>query len=182
MLLNCSIGDSWTARKSNQSILKETSPEYSLEGLVLKLKLQYLGHLMRTTEIIRKYPEAGKDWRRKEKGTTEDEMVGWHHRLNEHEFEWAPGHEGQEKPDPMWTRGLQYTRLPVLHHLLDHTQTHVHWVGDATQPSHPLSSPSPSAFNLSQHQSFLMSQLFASGGQSTGASVSASVLLMNIQN
>ena len=81
----------WTGRWSNQSILKETSPEYSLEGLVLKLKLQYLGHLMRTTEIIRKYPEAGKDWRRKEKGTTEDEMVGWHHRLNGHEFEQAPG-------------------------------------------------------------------------------------------
>ena len=86
----------WTGRWSNQSILKETSPEYSLEGLVLKLKLQYLGHLMRTTEIIRKYPEAGKDWRRKEKGTTEDEMVGWHHRLNGHEFEQAPGDsEGQ---------------------------------------------------------------------------------------
>ena len=72
----------WTGRWSNQSILKETSPEYSLEGLVLKLKLQYLGHLMRTTEIIRKYPEAGKDWRQEEKGTTEEEMARWHHPLD----------------------------------------------------------------------------------------------------
>ena len=59
-------------------------------------------------------------------------------------------------------------------------QTHVHWVSDAIQPSHPLSSPSPLPFNLSQHQSFLMSWLFASGGQSIGASVS--VLAMNIQD
>ena len=73
----------WTAR-SNQSILKEISPEYSLERLVLKLKLQYFGHLMQRTDIW-KYPDAGKDWRQEEKVTTEDEMVGWHHRL-EHEF------------------------------------------------------------------------------------------------
>ena len=70
--------------------------------------------------------------------------------------------------------------FPVLHHLLELAQTHVHRVGDAIQPSWPLSSPSPPAFNLFQHQSlFLMSWLFASGGQSIGAS--ASVLLMNIQ-
>ena len=73
--------------------------------------------------------------------------------------------------------------FPVLHHLPELAQTHVHSVGDASQPSHPLSSPSPPALKLSQHQSFvLMSQLFASGGQSTGASVSASVLPMNIQD
>ena len=59
-------------------------------------------------------------------------------------------------------------------------KTHVHWSGDAIQPSHPLSSHSPPAFNLSQHRSFLMSLLFASGGQSTGAS--ASVLPMNFQD
>ena len=64
----------WTARKSNQCILKEISPEYSLEELTLKLKLQYFGHL-----IQRKDPDAGKDWRKEEKGTTENEMVGWHH-------------------------------------------------------------------------------------------------------
>ena len=69
---------SWTARRSNQSILKEISPEYSLEGLMLKLKLQYFGHLMRTTDSLEK-TDAGRDWGQEEKGTTEDEMAGWHH-------------------------------------------------------------------------------------------------------
>ena len=77
----------WTIRRSNQSILKEITPEYSLEGLVLKLKLQYFGHLMRRADSLEK-TDAGKDWRQ-EKGATEDEMVGWHHQLNEHEFEQA---------------------------------------------------------------------------------------------
>ena len=82
----------WPTRRSNQLILKEISPEYSLEGLMLKLKLQYFDHLMwRGNSFIGKDPVAGKDWRQKEKGTTEDEMVGWHHRLDGHEFEQAPG-------------------------------------------------------------------------------------------
>ena len=76
----------WTARRSNQSILKEISPGCSLEGLMLKLKLQYFGHLMQIV-LTRKDPDAGKDWGQEEKGTREDEMIGWHHRLNEHEFE-----------------------------------------------------------------------------------------------
>ena len=77
----------WTARRSNQSILKEISPEYSLEGLMLKLKLQYFGHLLQRTDSSEKtLTLTGKDWRR-EKGTTEDEMVGWHHQLSGHEFE-----------------------------------------------------------------------------------------------
>ena len=71
--------------------------------------------------------------------------------------------------------------FPVLHHLLKLAQTHVHWVGDAIQPSCPLSSPSPPAFNLSQHQG-LVSQPFTSGGQSVEASASASVLPINIQD
>ena len=71
--------------------------------------------------------------------------------------------------------------FPVLDDLPEPTQTHVHRVSDAIQPSHPLSSPSPPAFSLSQHQGFLMSQLFASGGLSIGASASASVLPMNNQ-
>ena len=70
--------------------------------------------------------------------------------------------------------------FPVHHQLPELTQTHIHLVSDAIQPSHPLSSPSPPAFNLSQHQSFPVSQLFISGGQSIGAS--ASVLPMNIQD
>ena len=76
----------WTARRSNQSILKEISPEYSLEVLKLKLKLQYYGHLMLRNWLIGKDPDAGKEWKQ-EKGMTEDEMVGWHHWLDGHEFE-----------------------------------------------------------------------------------------------
>ena len=82
----------WTARRSSQSILKEISPEYSLEGLMLKLKLQSFGHLMLKNWLIGKDPDAG-DWRQeeKEKVTTEDEMVGWHHWLDGHELEQALG-------------------------------------------------------------------------------------------
>ena len=64
----------WTARRSNQSILKEISPGCSLKGLMLKLKLQYFGHLMRRTDSLEK-TDAGRDWGQEEKGTTEDEMV-----------------------------------------------------------------------------------------------------------
>ena len=78
---------SWTGRRSNQSMLKEISPEYSLKGLMLKLKLQYFGHLMWRTNSSGKDTDTGKDWRREEKGMTEDEMVGWHHQLDGHEFE-----------------------------------------------------------------------------------------------
>ena len=72
--------------------------------------------------------------------------------------------------------------FPVHHQLLELAQTHVHRVSEAIQPSHPLSSPSPPAFNLSQHQGLFKSQFFASGGQSIGVSASASVLPMNIQD
>ena len=75
----------WTARRSNQSILKDISNEYSLGGLMLKLKLQYFGHLMRRTDSLED-SDAGKDWKQEEKGMTEDEMVGLHHRLDGHEF------------------------------------------------------------------------------------------------
>ena len=76
----------WTARRSNQPILKEISPEYSLEGLMLKLKRQYFGHLVRRDDSLGKTLMLGKtEW--EEKGVTEDEMVGWHHQLNGHEFE-----------------------------------------------------------------------------------------------
>ena len=68
----------WTARRSNQSILNEISPGISLEGMMLKLKLQYSGHLMRRVDSLEK-TDAGRDWGQEEKGTTEDEMAGWHH-------------------------------------------------------------------------------------------------------
>ena len=75
----------WTARRSNQSILKEISPGCSLEGLILRPKLQSYG-LDAKSWLIWKGLDAGKDWRREEKGMIEDEMVGWHHRLDGHEF------------------------------------------------------------------------------------------------
>ena len=74
----------WTTRRSSQSILK-ISPGCSLEGLMLKLKLQYFGYPM--SWLIGKDPDAGRDWGQEEKGTTEDEMAGWHHQLDGHEFE-----------------------------------------------------------------------------------------------
>ena len=76
----------WTARRSSEYILKEISPGYSLEGMMLKLKFQYFGHLMRRADSLEKDSDAGKDWGQEEKETTEDEMAGWHHRLNGHEF------------------------------------------------------------------------------------------------
>ena len=74
---------SWTARRSNQSILKEISPEYSLEGLVLKF--QYSGHLIQRTDSLN--PDARNDGRQEEEGTAADEVIGWHQQLDGHEFE-----------------------------------------------------------------------------------------------
>ena len=82
MLLNCGVGERllrvpWTARRSNQSILK-IGPGCSLEGMMLKLKLQYFGHLMQRVDSLAD-SHAGRDWGQEEKGMTEDEMAGWHH-------------------------------------------------------------------------------------------------------
>ena len=78
----------WTARRSNPSILKEINTEYSLEGLMLKLKLQSFGHLIHMkSQLIVKDSDVEKDWRQKEKGAAEDKLVGWHHQFNEHQFE-----------------------------------------------------------------------------------------------
>ena len=68
----------WTARRSNQSILKDISPGISLEEMMLKLKLQYFGHLMQRVDSLEK-TDAGRDWWQEEKGTTEDELAGWPH-------------------------------------------------------------------------------------------------------
>ena len=82
----------WTARRSNQSILKEINPEYSLEGLMLKLKIQYFGHLMWRANSLEKTLMMGKiEGGVEEKGMTENDMVGWHHWLSGHEFEQASG-------------------------------------------------------------------------------------------
>ena len=76
----------WTARRTNQSILKAISPGISLEGMMLKLKLQYFGHLMGRVDSLAK-TDAGRDWGQEEKGTTENEMTGWHHGLDGRESE-----------------------------------------------------------------------------------------------
>ena len=112
----------WTARRSNQSILKELSPGCSLEGLMLKLKLKYFGHLMQRPDSLEKLCAA--------------------------QFSSV----AQSCPTLCNPMDCSTPGLPVHHQLLEFTQTHVYWVGDAIQPSHPLSSPSSSAFNLSQHQ------------------------------
>ena len=106
MLLNCGIGeDSWIARKSNQSTLKETNPEYSLEA-----EAPILWPPDARGRLIRKDPDAGKDRRQEEKGMTGDEIVGWHHQLNGHVFEQTLGDsEGQGKPDMGWQRGSNGT-------------------------------------------------------------------------
>ena len=95
MLLNCGVGEdsweSWTARKSNQSTLKEISPEDSLEGLMLKLKLQYLGHLMWSADSSEKTLILGKIEGRRRRGQQRMRLVGWHHQLDGHEFEPASG-------------------------------------------------------------------------------------------
>ena len=92
MLLNCGVGEDslrvpWTVRRSNQSILKETSPGCSLEGLT-ETPILWSPHA--ESWLIWKDPNAGKDWGQK-KETTEDEMVGWHHWRNGHGFGWTPG-------------------------------------------------------------------------------------------
>ena len=76
----------WTERRFNQSILKEISPGYSLEEIMLKLKLQYFGYLMRRVDSLEKTLMLGGIGGQEEKGTTEDEMAGWHHQLDGHEF------------------------------------------------------------------------------------------------
>ena len=93
----------WTARRSNQSILKEISPEYSLEGLMWSWNSNTLGtwceEQLFASALVSTNTDSGKDWRQEEKGTTGDEMVGWHHWLDGHEFEQAPGiGDGQGSP------------------------------------------------------------------------------------
>ena len=84
MVLEKTLEGPLDARRSNQCILKETSPGCSLEGLLLKLKLQYFGHLTGRVDSLEKTLMLGGIGGQEEKGTTEDEMAGWHHQLNAH--------------------------------------------------------------------------------------------------
>ena len=86
MVLEKTLESPLDCKEIHQSILKEISPGISLEGMTLKLKLQYFGHLMRTVDSFGKDSDAGRDWGQEERGTTEDEMAGWHHQLNGHGF------------------------------------------------------------------------------------------------
>ena len=106
------------------------------------------------SQLIRKDSDAGKDWGQKEKGTTEDEMVGWHCRLNGHEFEQVPGDgEGQGSLACCGPWGCKQSDATGQLNNKESLGSHIHWVGDAIQISHPLSPPSPPALNLFQHQS-----------------------------
>ena len=127
----------WTARRSNQSILKEINPEYSLEGLTLKLKLQYLWPLDAKSQLIRRDPDAGKDWRQEEKGMTEDEMVGWHHQLNGHEFEQALGDDEGQGSLACYIELQNWTRLS------DWTTTMLSLIFSFYQIDHQVDSPPP---------------------------------------
>ena len=96
MLLNCGVGeDSWESLglqgDPTSPSIKEISPGCSLEGLMLKLKLQYFCHLMQRVDLLEKTLVLGRIGGRRRMGTTEVEMAGWHHRLNGHKSEWTPG-------------------------------------------------------------------------------------------
>ena len=93
----------WTASRSNQAILKQINPEYSLEGLMLKLKLQYFGHLKQRTDSLEKTLMLGKIEGRRRRGVTENEMVGWHHRLNGHKFERTLGDSEEQGSLECWS-------------------------------------------------------------------------------
>ena len=139
----------WTARRSKQSIPKEINPEYSLEGLMLKLKLRYFGHLIRKANSLeKKDPDARKDGG-KEKGATEDEMVGWHHWLNGHEFEQTQGdseRQGSLACYSSWghkerdTHRVNTTTIPHWHTFVswDHTSKQFQMVSSRGRCAHNL--------------------------------------------
>ena len=160
----------WTARRFNQSILKEISPGCSLEGLMLKLKLQYLVYLMGRTDSF----EKTWCWERLKVGGEGNNRGwdGWMASSTWWTWLWASSRSWwwTGKPGMLQSMGSKFSSVtqscptlcnpmkhstpgfPVHHQLPEFIQTHLHWVSNVIQPSHPLSSPAPPAFNLSQHQ------------------------------
>ena len=132
----------WTARRSNQSIMKEISPGISLEGMMLRLKLQYFGHLMQSWLIV-KDSDAGRDWGQEEKGTTEDEVAGWHH--------WLDGHGVSVNSGSWWWTGrpgvLRFMGSPRVRH---------DWATDLIWSDLNATFKSIKAFS-DQHKEFLLS-------------------------
>ena len=200
----------WTARRSNQSILKEISPGCLLEGLMLKLKLQYFGYLMQWTNSFEKTLMLGKIEGRRRRGRQRMRwLVGWHHRLNGHEFGSPPGvGDGQgglaccdswclkesdttewlnwiELNIPLYICILLFSCSVLFNSLWPHGLQHARL--PCPSPSHETCPNSSSIVPFSScPQSFLasgsfpMSQFFTSGGQSIGVSASTSVLPMNV--
>ena len=137
----------WIARRSNQLILKEMNPEYSLEGLMLKH--QYFDYLMWKANLLENTLMLGKIEGRRRKGW---QRMRWLDGIIESvQFSSLT----QSRPTLCYPMNHRTPGLPVHHQLPESTQTHVHGVSDAIQPSHPLSSPSPPAHNPSQHQGLL---------------------------
>ena len=127
----------WTARRPNQSILKEISPEYSLKGLRLELKLQYFGHLMRKTDSFEKTLMLGKNWKWEENRTTEDKMVRWHHDSMDMSLSnvqelvmdreaWPAVVHGIAKSQTQLSNWTEYSFVWVDHSLFIHTLTEGH--------------------------------------------------------
>ena len=139
MLSTCGAGEllrvPWKARRSNQSILMEINPEYSLEGLMLKLKFQCFDHLMQTADSLEKTLMLG--------------AIGGRRRSLFCCCCCSVTQLCLTLCDPI---DCSRPGLPVPHHLPKFTQVHAHCIGDAMQPTHPLTLSSPSALNLSQHQ------------------------------
>ena len=154
------------------------------------------------TWLIGKDPDAGRDWGQEKKGTTEDEMVGWHHQLDGHEFGWTPGvGDGQGglaccgswgcRVGHDWATEQNWIRKKMFSNLYSHKKFLYHWpivrILSSVQWCHPTISSSVVPFSsclqlFPASGSFLVSQFFPSGGQSNGVSASASVLPMNIQD
>ena len=125
--------------------MKEICPGISLEGLMLKLKLQYFGHLMQRADSLEK-TDAGRDWEQEEKGTTEDEMARWHHWLDGHEFEWTLGvvdRQGglacwdswgcKESDTTEWLNWTEWTErwtVPIFLYMYTRTEQLSRWVAD----------------------------------------------------